>query len=173
MVRGRVYSDNIAMQPVWSYYEGLQKRKPGMEYTDIACTDTDGQQRRLSEYIGHGDYVVLHFWQTTSSITRKGAKSCKQIAKKYKDRNLRVVGMAFEKDKEEWKRYVKKRDLAFEHLTASDVTSEINFSQTGIAKAYGITALPESIVFGPDGRILCTGLEGEDLKAYMQQIFGE
>lgn len=173
MVRGRVYSDNIALQPVWSYYEGLQKRKPGMEYTDIACTDTDGQQHRLSEYIGHGDYVVLHFWQTTSSVTRKGAKYCKQIARKYKDRNLRVVGMAFDKDKEEWKRYVKKRDLAFDHLAASDVTSEINFSTTDVAKAYGITALPETIVFDPDGRILCTGLEDDDLKAYLQQIFGE
>ena len=104
---------------------------------------------------------------------RKGAKSCKQIARKYKDRNLRVVGMAFDKDKEEWKRYVKKRDLAFEHLAASDVTSEINFSTTDMAKAYGITALPETIVFGPDGRILCTGLEGDDLKAYLQQVFGE
>jgi hypothetical protein len=53
------------------------------------------------------------------------------------------------------------------------VTSEINFSTTDIAKAYGITALPETIVFDPDGRILCTGLEDDDLKAYLQQIFGE
>lgn len=165
-----VYADHVALQPIWLYYEGLQKRQPGTMYTDIACKDSTGQHRHLSEYVGHGDYVVLHFWNAGSMVTRSGAKYCKQIAKEYKDKNLRVVAVAAYGEFDEWKKYIQKRNLTFEHLIMPEEKMNNRYFSTEIAEAYGVTTMPETILFGPDGRIVTSEVDITEMKDYLKDL---
>ncbi|MDE5948391.1 MAG: hypothetical protein K2G86_06375, partial [Prevotella sp.] len=57
----RAYASHTAMQPVWQFYRNMEKRRPGLMYTDVELTAPDGTTHRLSEYVGRG-YVLLYFW---------------------------------------------------------------------------------------------------------------
>ncbi len=169
--KDRPYSNHIALQPVWRWYEGLQKRQTGQRFHDGECVDTAGVRHRLADFIGHGDYVVLNFWSSNEILTRSSCKVMKQIAREHQGKNLRVIGFALDSDKQTWRRYVKARNLTYEHLSAP-ATDEKTYEQwaSEVVQAHGIQALPETIVFDPKGRIVCTGIAGESLKAMVRSF---
>lgn len=161
------YSRHEALQPAKAYYEGLLKRLPGQMFADVACVDTAGISHRLSEYIGCGDYVVLQFWEEISWVAHSGCKYMKQMAKDYRGKNLRVVGLSLDYSKKRWKDYVRKRALRYEHLSVPEGSY---VWESEVVKAYGIRSLPETIVFDPEGRIISIGLGGESLIKYVSTL---
>lgn len=167
--KDRPYSNHVALQPVWEYYEGMAKRLTGRRFADAECADTTGTRHRLSEYIGKGDYVVLQFWEERSWIAHSGCKQMKQMAKKYKGKNIRFLGLSLDCNKNTWKSYVRKRDLSYEHLTIL-TTEESKRWEDNAVTAYGIKSLPETIIFDPKGRIISTGLAGESLKQKVESL---
>lgn len=169
--KDRPYADHVALQPVWQWYEGLKLRQPGQMFHDAACVDTAGVAHRLSDYIGRGDYVVLNFWSTWEILTRSNCKTMKQIARDYADKNLRVIGFALDLNKQDWCQYVKARNLEYEHLSAPENSGNKHDPWSAdIVKAYGINALPETIIFDPKGRIVSIGLSGNTLKDQVRSL---
>lgn len=165
----RPYSDHVAMQPVWQYYEGLAKRLPGKKFSDAACVDTAGVAHRLSEYIGKGDYVVMQFWEERNWTAHSGCKIMKYLFKEYKGKNIRILGVSLDCKKDTWARYVKKRGLSYEQVAIISTDEESRWDDP-LVKAYGIRALPETIIFDPKGRILSSGLAGEELKKAVAEL---
>ena len=160
---GLPYADHVALQPARAYYEGLRQRMPGKLFADAACIDTAGVSHRLSEYIGHGDYVVLYFWSSFNHITRNDTKVMKQLHKQYAGKNLRAIGLSIDTNKDVWQQYIRSRKLTFDHLSTPEGDSHADMWNQELLKAYGIHSLPETIIFGPDGRIVSTGLTGDEL----------
>ena len=167
--KDRPYANHIAVQPVWKYCEGLEKRQDGKMFTDAVCIDTNGISHQLSEYIGKGDYVVLQFWEERNQMTRSGCKAMNQIAKDHRGKNIRVIGISLGTNKDTWKRYIKDRKLIYEHLTIPS-TDDIDRWKDDVVKAYGIMSLPETIIFDPQGRIIKSGLAKETLKKYINTL---
>ena len=169
----RPYAAHPALQPVWQYYEGLAKRQPGRLFADAEATDTAGITRRLADYIGHGDYVVLSFWDMSS---RQDLKTLKALQQKYKGKNLSIVCVTLGDQRNDWKQYVRKRGLHFNHLMAiPDDPANRHFYDYGwssaIASAYGVAnVLPENIIFSPDGHIVASGLCGQRLTAAIERL---
>jgi peroxiredoxin len=163
------YASHIAVQPVWKYCEGLEKRQEGKMFTDAVCIDTNGVSHQLSEYIGKGDYVVLQFWEERNWTAHSGCKAMNQIAKDHRGKNIRVIGISLDTNKETWKQYIKDRKLIYEHLT-NPSTDGIDRLEDDVVKAYGITSLPETIIFDPQGRIIKSGLAKERLKKYVNTL---
>ena len=164
MPQTAAYAHHVALQPAKAYHEGLQKRLPGKLFADAACVDTAGTSRRLSEFIGRGDYVVLQFWEEGSWVAHSGCKHMKQMAKDYRGKNLRVVGLSLDNSKKRWKDYVRKRALHYDHLC---VPEDGDVWESEAPQAYGIVSLPETIVFDPEGRIISIGLGGESLTRFV------
>ena len=163
------YANHISLQPVRKYYEDLQKRAVGKQFTNMAAVDTAGAHHMLSEYIGQGKYTILAFWDMSS---RWDMKTLKALQRDYKDANLNIVCITINQDREQWAKYVRKRDLKMIHLQPTDIAdkSHDHTWECDIFKAYGITAMPETIIFDPDGRILTHGLCGESLKSAISQL---
>ena len=157
------YDSLVALQPARAHYEGLLKRRPGTMFHDVVCIDTAGVSHKLSEYIGHGDYVVLYFWSSMNYITRNGTKVMKQLHKQYAGKNLRAIGLSIDTNKDVWQQYIRSRKLTFDHLSTPEGNPHADLWDQELLKAYGIHSLPETIIFGPDGRIVCTGLTGDEL----------
>ena len=93
----------------------------------------------------------------------------KQMAKKYKGKNIRFVGLSLDCNKVAWESYVRKRDLKYEHLTILTTEEDKRWEDNAV-KAYGIKSLPETIIFDPKGRIISTGLAGESLKQKVESL---
>lgn len=171
MQRSLPYADHVALQPVRHYYEGLQKRAIGKQFSNIAAVDTKGNHHLLSEYIGQGKYAILCFWDMGS---RSDMKTLKELQRNYENANLNVVCVTMDNYRESWANYVRKRDLRMVHLQPADINDHTGYYdrwECEIFKTYGInTSLPETIIFGPDGRIVAHGLCGESLKAFVSQL---
>lgn len=163
----RVYAGHILMQPVWKYYEGLEKRRPGAVAADFECEDNEGVARRLSDYIGKG-YVLLDFWDHTPGASRNGYAEIKHLYKKYGGKGFEVVAVNMNPDVKEWKDYIRRRALKkWVNLCDKDGLDG------KAAKAYGVTCLPELILIGPDGRIVGHDLLDNKLKNMVDKVMRE
>ena len=163
------YADHPMMQPIRQYYNGLLKRQPGRMFADAVCVDTSGDSHHLSEYIGHGDYVVLQFWEERDWTAHKGCKHMKSMAKRHKGKNIRFIGLSLDADKQRWKNYVRKRDLCYEHLSVPTQEEKERWAMEATT-AYGIMSLPETIIFAPDGTIISGGLAADALEQFVEAL---
>ena len=83
---------------------------------------------------------------------------------KYKDRNFTALGVAVKDKPEATLRAIK--DEAFPY-------PQILNTQAIASELYGIDAIPEIILFAPNGTILARGLRGNEIEKKLAEIFGE
>lgn len=164
MKRGLAYSDHVTMQPVWNFYEGQKRRLPGQLYHDVKLVDTSGNSHALSEYVGKGNYVLLHFWSTWTLNTRNELKFIKEIVRDYADKPLTVIGISLNADGDDWRKYVKVRNLRWTHL------SNIKSWDSPVAKEYGVLSLPMTVLIAPDGTIVMQGVQRRELKERIREL---
>lgn len=167
MDSNKVYANHTTMQPVWRYFEGVNKRLPGRKYIDIELQDTAGVKHSLSEYFGKGNYVLLHFWSTQAWWSRRELKYVKNIVRENKGKPLTVVGISMNQDENDWKEYITARALNWTHLSSPD---EWNGNA---ATAYGVTALPTSVLIAPDGTIVAQDLRNTVLQEKIRELLQE
>lgn len=158
----RAYASHTAMQPVWQFYRNMEKRRPGLMYTDVELTDPNGGTHRLSEYVGRG-YVLLYFWNMDGA-SRGEIPMLKRMNRRYKDEGLNIIGIYLGSDREDWANYVEKRGIHWTHL------SNLKGFKSEIAQIYGITSLPEYVIIGPDGRLVSPGLISYWLESEIKEI---
>lgn len=164
MDKNKAYANHIVMQPVWKYVEGVKKRLPGQKYTDIELQDTTGVKHKLSEYVGKGNYVVLHFWSTQEWWSRRELKFVKDIVRENQDKPLTAIGISMNPNEKDWKEYITARDLHWTHLSSPDKW------KGNATKAYGVTALPTSVLIAPDGTIVAQDLRNEELQEKVREL---
>ncbi len=135
----------------------------GLKFKDFAV-EYEGKTTRLSDYVGRGNYVVADFWASWCGPCRAEIPNLVKAYDKYKDRGLQVVGIA-----------VWDKPKATQRAVSEDANPfpQILNSQKIATDVYGINAIPEIILFAPDGTILARGLHGELLRAKLAEVFGE
>lgn len=159
----RAYASHKAMLPVWQFYRNMEKRRPGLMYTDVGLTDPEGKPHRLSEYVGRG-HVLLFFWNMDGA-SRGEIPMLKIMNRRYRDNGLNIIGIYLSSDRNDWAQYVEKRGIHWTHL------SNLDGFKSEVARAYGITSMPEYVLIGPDGRIVSSGLIGHWLQKQIDEIF--
>ncbi len=160
---------NIAsplVQPAYNYYLGKKKRQPGMMYTDVELKGTDGKTQRLSDYVGKSKYVVIHFWSINSWFSRRAMSANKNIAKNYDDDKIKVIGVSLLDKESTWQNYIQSRRMTWTQLHAGSMESDA-------ARAYGVTAMPETVIIDTEGRIVVEGLHGKALELKVAELLGE
>jgi peroxiredoxin len=154
------------VQPAYNYYLCKKKRQPGMMYTDVELKGTDGKTHRLSDYVGKSKYVVIHFWSINSWFSRRAMSANKNIAKNYDDDKIKVIGVSLLDKESTWQNYIQSRRMTWTQLHAGSMESDA-------ARAYGVTAMPETVIIDSEGRIVVEGLHGKDLELKVAELLGE
>ncbi len=161
------YAHHPAMERVWKYFWGLEKRAIGIPYHDMALPDTTGTSHRLSEYMGHGKYVLLDFWASWCGPCIGEMPTMKEVYNTYAPRGLQIIGISLDSKRDAWLNAIRRLDLPWLHL--SDLKG---WNSLG-SEVYGVRAIPETVLITPDGKILATGLRGKELKAKLAEILNE
>ena len=157
MTKPTVYN----MSSFKSMMEKTVKTSEGTMFVDME-SEVDGHTCRLSDYVGKGRYVLADFWQSTCAPCLTQIPMMKSIYQRYNERGLTVLGIAVSEDAEKSRRAIKKHGITYPQLlNTQDQSSD----------AYGIQAIPYSILFAPDGTILARGLRGEEIEKKLEEIF--
>ena len=85
-----------------------------------------------------------------------------EIYEKYKDKGLKVLGITVEDMPARSDSIVKQLGIPFPQIYESTPMS-----------TYGVTSIPHTILFAPDGTILARGLRGEDIEKKLTEVFSK
>ena len=144
-----------------SIMEAAAQTSVGCKFVDVE-TEVDGKTFKLSDYVGRGNYVVVDYWGSTCAPCIAEFPDFKQIHQQYANRGLTVLGVPNDKDIKKSRMAIEKYQLTYPQLLNT---------QDKFAKAYGIASMPLTIVFAPDGTIIARGLNTDELKAKINEIF--
>lgn len=127
---------------------------PGKMFSDFMVTASDGSVKKLSDYVGKGNHVLVDFWASWCGPCRNEMPGLKKIYEKYKGKGLQVLGVAVWDKPEDTRVAVEELQLPW------DI---IDNAQSEPTELYGIMGIPHIIMFAPDGTILFRGLQGAAL----------
>ena len=129
--------------------------QPGSKFADFEI-EYDGVMHRLSDVVGKGQYVLVDFWASWCGPCIRQTAVIKDLYNEYKDKGLKVLGVAVWDEPDDTKKAITQHGLEWEcWLNGQNTPTDI----------YGISGIPCIILFGPDGTILSRDKQDEDLKA--------
>jgi cytochrome c biogenesis protein CcmG/thiol:disulfide interchange protein DsbE len=131
-----------ASSPTSFSIAGPEERKSA---PDFALPNASGREVRLEDY--RGEVVVLNFWATWCHGCRLELPWFVRFEKEYGSRGMTVIGASTDKDG--WKSvtpYLKKKPLNYPVVIADEA----------LTSAYGLGAMPMTVLIDRQGRIAAT-----------------
>ena len=88
----------------------------------------------------------------------------KALYEKYKNRGFDIVGLSFDNEAKAWMDAIDKMGLPWHHL------SDLKGWKSLAASTYGINSIPATLLIGPDGKIVASGLSTPELDKKLEQL---
>lgn len=136
----------------------------GKMFTDFTIEDSDGKTVSFSDFVGKGQYVLVDFWASWCGPCKREIPNIRKAYETYGPKGLVVLSVAV------WDRPEDTKAAAAEHGV---VWNQIINAQHIPTELYGISGIPQIMLFGPDGTILKRDLRGDGIEEELSKYFQE
>lgn len=140
--------------------EAASKSAVGQMFTDFQA-EYDGKTYKLSDYVGRGKYVLVDFWASWCGPCKAEIPNLIKVYNQYKGDKFEVLGVATWDEPKASLKTIEQMQIPYPQI--------LNAQRAG-SDAYGITGIPQIILFGPDGTILKRDLRGEQIEATIKEL---
>ena len=140
-----------------------QETEEGKMFKELKGVSPDGKPTAISDFVGQGNYVLADFWASWCAPCKAEMPEVIALYEKYKDKGLKVIGITVNDTPEKSDSIVQMMGIPFPQIYESKPMS-----------IYGITGIPHTILFAPDGTILSRRIvSSKELDKKLTEIFGE
>ena len=120
-----------------------------------------GKVTKLSDYVGKGKYVLVDFWASWCGPCRAEIPNLINVYNKYKGDKFEVLGVATWDEPKDTEKAINDMKIPYPQM--------MNAQKAG-SDAYGITGIPQIILFGPDGKIVKRNLRGAAIEKLVSEL---
>jgi len=148
--------DSLEAHGLKRYYDAFQaeqKTAAGLQFTDFTAFTKDGEEVTLSSLVGQKEFLLVDFWASWCGPCRRSMPGLKALLATHGDK-LAVVGVSVDDDAEAWQNTVNNLELTW--LQLRDTNDEGS-------KAYGITAIPHTVLINREGIIVAHNPDHEQV----------
>ena len=144
--------------------EALKKVAIGQLAPDFTQNDPDGKPVKLSDF--RGKYLLLDFWASWCGPCRAENPNVVKAYNQYKDKNFTILSVSLDRPgaKDAWLKAIADDKMTWNHV------SDMNYWNNAAAVQYGIHAIPDNFLIGPDGKIIARGLRGDALAQKLSEL---
>ena len=130
----------------------------------LVAQTVDGKPFDLKDY--RGKYVLLDFWATWCMPCIAEFPHLEEAHKAAgQDSRFVLVSLSIDESVEAPRKFLSKRKLAWQQVWLGD--------NSRVAKDYGIEKIPATFLIGPDGKIVATGIRGEEIRRVVTRSLGK
>jgi thiol-disulfide isomerase/thioredoxin len=166
MQEDRPYANHYKMQDAWEYFMNLKLHHNGMTFNDCELVDKEGAVHRLSEYAGKDKYVLIDFWASWCAPCIAGIPKIDEIRQMFEPKGLVVLGISIDEDDGAWKAACDRLDCSWLKFRNYQKDGDLS-----VCNAFGVRAVPLSVLIAPDGTIVAQGLGDWHWKQKLNEIF--
>lgn len=129
---------------------------------EISMPDVNGKMVNLSDF--KGKFVLVDFWASWCAPCRAENPNVVAAYNKFKDKNFTILGVSLDEDKAAWQQAIAKDKLTWTHI------SDLKMWESAAVPAYSIEGIPFNVLLNPQGKIIASGLRGEQLFTRLQEV---
>jgi len=136
----------------------------GNPFVDFSGKTPEGNDIKLSDYVGKGRWVLADFWASWCGPCKRELPNIKRTHKSLSGDKFTVLGIAvWDGDNTESLECMKENEMTWPQIFVGEDETP--------TKAYGISSIPTLILFAPDGSIYKRdGLRGEKMMETIRNI---
>ncbi|MDR0972790.1 MAG: AhpC/TSA family protein [Prevotellaceae bacterium] len=146
-----------------------EKTAVGKPFTDLVMKTPEGNEIKLSDYLGKGKYVLVDFWASWCPPCREETPKLVALYKKYKGDKFEIVGISFDRPEangglEAWKKGIVDLGITWPQM------SDLKYWDSEGATVYAVSSIPHLMLVGPDGVIMERGLSADKATAKIEEL---
>ena len=138
----------------------------GQEMT-VAGKTSDGEAFDGAKY--KGKVVLVDFFATWCGPCRAELPNIEKYYKAYHDRGFEVVAVSIDRDRKSLDKYLQEQKHPWTVLVDDPAAGG---SEDSLSVRYGIFAVPQMILVGPDGKVVSLKARGQELGTQLEKLLG-